>query len=113
MLDLMAVKQDDGPMPLYLHTIYRILREMRIEQQNSGGSFDYSLFKQNVADTAMTPAQLGPLQQRLDTLESFMPNSQTKELRYSAFKKGKSVPVNSGNNWTSKVGTISPFCAIY
>jgi hypothetical protein len=32
-LDLMAVKSDDGPMPLYLHTVYRILREMRMEQQ--------------------------------------------------------------------------------
>jgi hypothetical protein len=105
MLDLMAVKQDDCPMPLYLHTIYRILREMRREQQKTGGLFNYGLFKQKVADTAMTPAQLGPLQQRLYTLESFMPDAQTRNL---VNKKGNSVLVNSGNDWTSEVSAISP-----
>jgi hypothetical protein len=53
----------------------------------------------------MTPAQLGPLQQRLDTLESFMPDAQTRNL---GNKKGKSVLVNSGNDWTSEVGAIFP-----
>ncbi|RDL39289.1 uncharacterized protein BP5553_03629 [Venustampulla echinocandica] len=73
MLDLMAVSRDDGPMPLYLHAVYRILREMRIEQQEMGTAFNYASFKERLAQTAMTPAQLGPLHQRLETLESFMP----------------------------------------
>jgi hypothetical protein len=35
-LDLMAVSQDDGPVPLYLHTVCRILRNMRVRQQEAG-----------------------------------------------------------------------------
>lgn len=71
MLDLMAVSRDDGLMPLYLHAIYRILRDMRIAQQETNGTFSYAEFKQKVMDITMTPAQLGPLTQRLDTLEKF------------------------------------------
>jgi hypothetical protein len=37
MLDLMAVGQDKGPVPLYMHTVQRILREMRLLQQESLG----------------------------------------------------------------------------
>lgn len=88
MLDLMAVSRDDGPMPLYLHAIYRILRDMRIEQQDTNGVFSYAEFKRQVMSTSMTPAQLGPLHQRLDTLESFMSKTNT----------GK-----TGNDWTPKV----------
>jgi hypothetical protein len=88
MLDLMAVSRDDGPMPLYLHAIYRILRDMRIAQQETNGAFSYAEFKRQVMDMTMTPAQLGPLNQRLDTLESFMSKVDT----------GK-----KGNDWTPKV----------
>jgi hypothetical protein len=98
MLDLMAVRQDDGPMPLYLHTIYRILRSMRMQQQESGGLFDYGLFKRMVNETTMTPAQLGPLNQRLDTLESFMPMEQT---TLTTAKLGKKQAKSArGNDWT-------------
>jgi hypothetical protein len=77
MLDLMAVSHDDGPMLLYLQAVYRILREMRIEQHGTGTAFSYTNFKERVAGTAMTPAQLSPLAQRLETLERFMPDTQT------------------------------------
>ncbi|EKD20009.1 hypothetical protein MBM_01961 [Drepanopeziza brunnea f. sp. 'multigermtubi' MB_m1] len=77
MLDLMAVNQDDGRMPLYLHEITRILREMRVRQQQNNGSFNYAEFKQLIALSPMTPAQQAPLTQRLDSLESFMPKAQT------------------------------------
>ncbi|KAJ8063414.1 hypothetical protein OCU04_008634 [Sclerotinia nivalis] len=77
MLDLMAVNQDDGPMPLYLHVVNRILRDMRIEQQKAETTFDYQSFKLQLMGAGMTPAQMGPLNQRLDTLESFMPKAQT------------------------------------
>lgn len=55
MLDLMAVSRGDGRMPLYLHAVYRILREMRIEQQETGAKFNYETFQQRVARTDMTP----------------------------------------------------------
>lgn len=76
MLDLMAVGQDNGPLPLYMHTVQRILREMRVEQQNLGAGFDYAGFKGKILDSGLTPGQLEPLKQRLDTLESFMPPQQ-------------------------------------
>lgn len=41
MLNLMAVGQDDGPMPLYEHTVKRILRELRMTQQQTQTRFDY------------------------------------------------------------------------
>lgn len=77
MLDLMAVGQDDGPMPLYMHTVKRILREMRMEQQATHMGFDYRIFKNKVLHSNLTAAQFEPLKQRLEMLESFMPQLQT------------------------------------
>ncbi|TVY21376.1 hypothetical protein LARI1_G001467 [Lachnellula arida] len=104
MLDLMAVNQTNGPVPLYVHTIYRILRVMRLKQQETGGTFNYLLFKKHVDAAGLSPDQLRPLQQRLDTLESFMPQGQTVDL--SSKPKGKSGPT-TGNDWTPKAGTLT------
>jgi hypothetical protein len=87
MLDLMAVSSVHGSMPLYLHTIVRILREMRVLQQKQPGSkFDYRAFIQKVQNVELTEAQLTPLIQRLDTLESFMPTHQS--AAYSLIGRG-------------------------
>ncbi|KAM0327075.1 hypothetical protein ACHAQA_006200 [Verticillium albo-atrum] len=94
MLNLMAI--GDGNIPLYMHVVNRILREMRIRQQASGGSFSYAQFKAEIADTELTVAQSSPLQQRLDTLESFMV-PQTPLFQ----KKKKKTP--KGNDWTPQV----------
>lgn len=100
MLDLMAVNNADGPMPLYLHTVYRVLREMRIEQQEAGTGFSYTKFKERVLMADLSPGQLGPLTQRLDTLESFMPNTQTMTIK----SKKKFKPDGQyGNDWASEV----------
>ncbi|KUJ12771.1 uncharacterized protein LY89DRAFT_592320, partial [Mollisia scopiformis] len=104
MLDLMAVSSDDGPMPLYLHAINRILREMRMVQQQTNGSFNYAEFKRLVADCNMTPGQLAPLTQRLDTLESFMPRSQTQVDNKEQARKKKN---ESGNDWTITPGSLT------
>ncbi|KAL5344902.1 hypothetical protein ACLOAV_009855 [Pseudogymnoascus australis] len=104
MLDLMAVSRGDGPMPLYLHAVNRILREMRIEQQEMGTGFSYAIFKDRIDETEMSPAQLSPLAQRLDTLESFMPNTQTG----AKLPRQKGRPVRQyGNDWASKPGTLT------
>lgn len=71
MLDLMAVGSG-GSMPLYMHVVNRVLREMRIQQQQIGCDFDYQRFKMEMDRTELTDAQSAPLKQRLDTLESFM-----------------------------------------
>ncbi|KAL4949779.1 hypothetical protein BDW69DRAFT_187975 [Aspergillus filifer] len=76
MMDLMAVSGDDTP--LYMESIKRILREMRIIQQTKQATgFNYRDFKRRVDNCGLTPSQMGPLTQRLDALESFMPASQT------------------------------------
>ncbi|KAL5326655.1 hypothetical protein ACEPPN_004343 [Leptodophora sp. 'Broadleaf-Isolate-01'] len=103
MLDLMAVNTEDGKMPLYLHEITRILRDMRVLQQQTNGSFNYAEFKRQVSLSPMTPAQQAPLTQRLDTLESFMPKSQT-EVNNNQTKNRKNV---GGNDWSIKAGYLT------
>lgn len=108
MLDLMAVSHNDGPMPLYIHTVYRILRDMRLAQQETGLGFNYAEFKRQLDYTPMTPAQLGPLNQRLDTLESFMPSDETKILG----KEKKDTLDKSGTDWASKVHNSLPMSCL-
>ncbi|KAG8664849.1 hypothetical protein FPOAC2_10321 [Fusarium poae] len=78
MLDLMAVSSIQGSgIPLYLHVVSRILRDMRIAQQQTNSAFDYKAFKTAISKESLTEGQLLPLQQRLETLESFMVTEQT------------------------------------
>ncbi|KAH7324955.1 hypothetical protein B0I35DRAFT_476155 [Stachybotrys elegans] len=76
MLDLMAASSIQGSMPLYMHIIVRILRDMRIKSQEKNTSFDYATFKREIEMAQLTKDQMAPLLQRLDTLESFMVHSQ-------------------------------------
>ncbi|MBE3045074.1 hypothetical protein IMZ48_21470 [Candidatus Bathyarchaeota archaeon] len=97
MLDLMAVGV--GSMPLYLHVIQRILRDLRIEQQRGDKlrPFNYNEFKRRIALEDLTIAQTVPLNQRLDTLESFM------------VKKSTAVPprVKNGTDWEPAAGQLT------
>ncbi|PYH70906.1 uncharacterized protein BO88DRAFT_451602 [Aspergillus vadensis CBS 113365] len=70
MMDLMAVSQGDGELPLYMHTAKRILREIRTSQQETQSGFDYKTFKNRIPYSGLTSGQLEPLKQRLDMLES-------------------------------------------
>uniref|UniRef100_A0A8H7N6L8 Zona occludens toxin N-terminal domain-containing protein n=1 Tax=Bionectria ochroleuca TaxID=29856 RepID=A0A8H7N6L8_BIOOC len=82
MLGLMAVHTGkDGGMPLYLYVLNRILRDLRIEQQRSGLAFNYGKFKATIGAEAMLDSQLLPLQQRLETLESFMVQDQAPQYK--------------------------------
>ncbi|KAK0723672.1 hypothetical protein B0T21DRAFT_294281, partial [Apiosordaria backusii] len=109
MLDLMAVS--DGNLPLYLHVVQRILRDLRLAQQHNGSSFDYGAFKQKLSEENLAPQQLAPLKQRLETLESFMVESQAKKgPRLGGKKKKKSkVPASTapGTDWTPRNGTLT------
>ncbi|OTA01634.1 hypothetical protein A9Z42_0019560 [Trichoderma parareesei] len=77
MMELMAVSSVQGSIPLYLHVVQRILKDLRIEEQLNGTTFNYREFKSRLTDAALAPGQLGPLQQRLDNLESFLPGQLT------------------------------------
>lgn len=108
MLDLMAVNQDDGSMPLYLHKITQILKSLRLIQQQTDGPFNYAEFKAEVENSDLTPFQKTPLSQRLDSLESFMPKWQTE---MNPRKKGRKGRVG-GNDWTVKVCELPSLKAI-
>ncbi|KAF4454844.1 hypothetical protein F53441_2714 [Fusarium austroafricanum] len=89
MLNLMVASSgQNGKMPLYLHTVMPVLRELRIKQQQRGGGFDYKEFKGAMKDEPLTKEQSAPLQQRLDTLESFMVKQDT-DAGGSGSRKGK------------------------
>lgn len=100
MLDLMAANSiKGGSLPLYLHVIQRILRDMRIAQQKTNSGFDYKTFKRLVDAEDMKEGQIVPLQQRLDTLESFMDPAQTSAT-------GKIPKVKAGIEWKLKVSSL-------
>lgn len=104
MLDLMAVSSiQGGGMPLYLHMVLKLLREMRLENQQDSLPFNYRKFKDTLMSEDMSAGQKVPLQQRLDTLESFMVKEQT--VLYNSGKKGKTalLTINRGNDWTPQV----------
>jgi hypothetical protein len=105
MMDLMAVSSiQGGGMPLYLHVVQRILRDLRIEQQENNTTFDYREFKKRLMDETLAIGQLQPLQQRLETLESFM----VKEQVVQASNKKKRQSQGRGINWEPKVSNCIP-----
>ncbi|KAM3438273.1 hypothetical protein MY4824_003295 [Beauveria thailandica] len=116
MLDLMAMGSVAGDAwPLYMHTVTRILRNMRLEQQALGeDGFSYGDFKRRLTDEGLVGTQLGPLQQRLDALESFMvPDHATQtRLRSGTGKKTQTGKFAKGaktidKTWTPKSGRLT------
>lgn len=90
MVDLMAVKVG-GTMPLYMHVVNRILRELRIHQQKTPGvQFNYRAFRSMLDREELTDHQRVPLDQRLDNLESFMATAK-----------------QSGNDWTPRQSQLT------
>ncbi|GCB21730.1 hypothetical protein AAWM_04615 [Aspergillus awamori] len=98
MMNLMAVSQGDGDIPLYMQTAKRILREMRVAQQETQAGFDYKTFKNRIIDSGLTPGQLEPLKQRLEMLESFMPQAQVAK----ASHRRTQAPPKQGSLWNPK-----------
>lgn len=68
MLTLMSVDQSQSA-PLYIGQITKILREMA---STSSQTFNYAEFKRRLEGSKLSRAQRGPLQQRLELLESFL-----------------------------------------
>ncbi|RAH70357.1 uncharacterized protein BO66DRAFT_451249 [Aspergillus aculeatinus CBS 121060] len=101
MLDLMAVGQESGPIPLYMHTVQRILRELRIVQQATNVEFNYQEFRRRVMSSGLTPPQLEPLKQRLDTLESFMPQTPSRNAWLAPQRMSR------GSDWKPKARRLT------
>jgi hypothetical protein len=105
MLSLMVARPGQaGRMPLYLHTVMRVLRELRIRQQLQGGGFNYQEFKNAMRDERLTTEQSLPLQQRLDTLESFMVEQDT-NARRPTNKARKSIEAHGSIDWKPVVSS--------
>ncbi|KAI9818281.1 MAG: hypothetical protein M1826_001426 [Phylliscum demangeonii] len=92
MMRLMAVSTDDGPAPLYIVSICKILREMAKEARGAPG-LNYQLFKQKLRDGGFSDKQTDPLKLRLEILESFMDiDPQTHQVRRSQQNLWKAAP---------------------
>ena len=112
----MAVSSIKGEgMPLYLHVISRILRDLRMEQQKSDSPFNYGKLKSMIQQQqTLKEGQIAPLQQRLETLESFMVKTQTSQFDISGGKMGGSTKNSSklrdaGTEWSTKVQPTTPY----
>ncbi|KAI1453332.1 hypothetical protein F4805DRAFT_377803 [Annulohypoxylon moriforme] len=110
MLELMAFS--DGHQPLYMHVIQRILRDMRISQQQTRSGFKYNDFVRELQNENLMADQIRPLQQRLDTLESFMvpeqigPGAQIINPSTKAQKHANKKAKSAGTNWTPQSGEL-------
>ncbi|KAI1363206.1 hypothetical protein F5Y08DRAFT_354724 [Xylaria arbuscula] len=100
MMELMAF---DRAQPLYASVIQRILRDMRLSQQDKPGSFNYREFTTKLDNEPLSPDQKRGLRQRLDTLQSFMVADQIKPFMWGE-KKGASK--RAGTNWEPKAGEL-------
>ncbi|KAI0486740.1 hypothetical protein F4859DRAFT_502165 [Xylaria cf. heliscus] len=94
MLELMAF---DRAQPLYAQVIQRILRDMRLSQQDKPGKFKYREFRHKLDQENLSPDQKRGLHQRLDTLESFMVPMQVTQ---------ENCDVRLGTNWVPKAGEL-------
>ncbi|KAI1427704.1 hypothetical protein F5Y12DRAFT_791994 [Xylaria sp. FL1777] len=92
MLELMAF---DRAQPLYAQVIQRILRDMRLSQQDKPGRFNYHEFISKLDGEPLSPDQKRGLRQRLDTLQSFMVPEQVNRLTNRGDER-------LGTNWTPK-----------
>ncbi|POS81357.1 hypothetical protein DHEL01_v200238 [Diaporthe helianthi] len=107
MMDLMAVKKGEA-MPLYMHVVNRVLRDLRLRQQQTGGSFDYRAFKAMLAREDLTDSQRVPLSQRLETLESFMaPLPPEAGSTQKKKKKAAAAIKPPGNDWAPRAGQLT------
>jgi hypothetical protein len=70
MTTLMAVQESREP-PLYIEVLFKVLREMSMENKGSGG-LDYLEFKRRLDNQGFFKSQVKPLKMRLDLLESFL-----------------------------------------
>ncbi|KAK3711425.1 hypothetical protein LTR37_009604 [Vermiconidia calcicola] len=89
MLKLVAVSDQAGPVPLYLFSLRRVLREIAVEKK--GAAPNHLDFKAPLDVEPFTRDQLASLKLRLDLLESFMEGAATGETKGAARPKKKGI----------------------
>ena len=90
MLTLMAVDKTDDKPPLYMEVVRKVLRGMASSKEG----FQYQKFKKQLDGQDLSPGQRGPLNLRLEILESFMPKSKAEKKDLWKIGAGRMVVVD-------------------
>lgn len=108
MIKLMALAEKEGPVPLYMEVIQRILRHMAI-QGTTTGTFDYKHFRSLLAAERLTREQLSPLNLRFGLLESFMHPDDIPRADVPNFitKKKKTATASAAKLFKLKPGSLT------
>ncbi|KAB8339324.1 hypothetical protein FH972_022257 [Carpinus fangiana] len=99
---LMAFRESDGSVPLYMEVIVRILRDMAVESKGGRGLGYADFLRRLDREEDFTKMQKGPMNLRLNLLDSFM------STRYAAKKSfGLSKDAMSENLFATTPGTLT------
>lgn len=99
LMTFMAATDNGEGLPLYMHSVLRVLREMALEP-NAKPGIDYRDFRMRVEMLGLSPAQKIPLGLRLDLLEEFI-EEQTLKIKANA------TPRKKGNDWEPVSGRLT------
>ncbi|PGH00042.1 hypothetical protein AJ79_08313 [Helicocarpus griseus UAMH5409] len=102
MKDLMAVSAE-GTTPLYMEVVTKVLRDMAEESQGRRG-INFEAFKLRLREEGFDKGQTGPLNMRLQLLESFLGKSSKKAQGTSA-RNG--INKNNDNIWEFPKGSLT------
>lgn len=94
----MATDSGEGGLPLYMHSVLRVLREMAVEP-NAKPGIDYWAFRTRVERLDLSLGQKIPLGLRLDLLQEFI-EEETKT-------KGVNRQRKKGNDWEPVPGRLT------
>ncbi|KAF2421129.1 hypothetical protein EJ08DRAFT_597742 [Tothia fuscella] len=100
---LMAFGSNDSQPPLYMQVIIKTLKAMALKHQGND-VFDYDEFRDLVAAENFTREQSGPLELRLDLLESFMEGHHDVSAPQARFSKAEKAQPKSRNAKIVKTG---------
>ncbi|TAQ89213.1 hypothetical protein B7494_g2439 [Chlorociboria aeruginascens] len=99
MMSMMSVSSN-GQKPLYIETITKILRKMAVEFPTTKG-INYGVFKQRLGSEVLTDSQKGPLNLRIDLLESLLDLTTDNKNKYKKSRSGDAGP------FSGKPGTVT------
>lgn len=102
---LMAVGKE-GEMPLYMHMLLKITRDLAIAG-GGDGVFDYQAFETELDNQLFSEKQVAPLKQRLDLLNSFLDLPPAKKKpptnKQTPANKKAECPEPTERNWANHV----------
>ncbi|CAK1354204.1 unnamed protein product [Cercospora beticola] len=100
---LMALAEKEGPPPLYMEIIQRILRRMAIEN-TTAKSFDYKRFHALLDQENLSREQRAPMNLRFSLLESFM---HPDDVPYRANETWRPKPIGNNRLFDLKPGSLN------